>query len=637
MRYLSANIREVCEEDKCESDCVRSSVEVGTHNILPYPIVTGSGFTNYDFDPFTYVKKVDEMLHDESRSITTVDSCNNYSGECQTAYDLMGGRIWKNKQLLSPQVEKHQCLTIDVVGNVNATGSPAKQLDQNSCGMIIGGDDKKTIQVLFDESSTKCMTAEGCQFNASQLTSLLFNSHKTFNELLPYKSVYITQYDDTCVNVKVDDSNSYSLSGENLSFCNAASAQTNSPKLINSISEEIMVDTKAIPSLLISNGECRIHGNVHVDNLEKNSLELHFYYEEHSRDSPIDINHATGLEKVDLLGYDDSQYEDGELPESVLNSYGEDEVEEVEIEYVDYGSDYREAESFEAESEFNSQSDLAVGTIEYKPEGRILSTCDVNRFWATEGSQSKCFQKHSTIKDYSKAIYGEGEVGGDILRDSGKVLDVNMASEAHTREEKRFISSNLPTDVGVVSGNAIQPSSSRMKSSGWEKLPKHKEFSGYASVSIIYSLPSHASKWCNSERIFQDRLWYHDEPKHPRERSPAISSSQRNRLKDMDSRIRMKPDEYYEPNYSERFQEEYCGYGRGSKPDGIRDDQRGKNNMYEVLHHEGHLESNDNMSCLHYDSGISAHNQRQKSLGLQPRQSLRSFDRSIDSQNVDSP
>ncbi|KAK8926257.1 hypothetical protein KSP39_PZI018776 [Platanthera zijinensis] len=234
VRYLSAKIPEVCEEDKCESDCVRSSVE-----------------------------------------------------------------------LLSPHVEKHQCLPIDVAGNVNATGSPAEQLDQNSRGMIIGGDGKKIIQVLFDESSSKSMTAEGCQFNASQLTSLLFNSLETSNEPLPSKS------DDTCANVKVDDSNSYSLSGENSSLCNAASPQTNSPKLINSVSEEIMVDTKAIPSLLISHGECRIPGNVHVDNSEKNSFELHLDYEEHSSDSTIDIDHGTGLEKVDLLGDDDSQYEDG--------------------------------------------------------------------------------------------------------------------------------------------------------------------------------------------------------------------------------------------------------------------------------------------------------------------------------------
>ncbi|KAK8946635.1 hypothetical protein KSP39_PZI007427 [Platanthera zijinensis] len=119
--------------------------------------------------------------------------------------------------------------------------------------------------------------------------------------------------DYTCANVKVDDSNSYSLSGENLSLCNAASPQTNSTKLINSVLEEIMVDTKAIPSLLISYGEYKIPGNVHVDNSEKNSLELHFDYEEHSSDSTIDIDHATGLEKVDLLGDDDSQYEDGEL------------------------------------------------------------------------------------------------------------------------------------------------------------------------------------------------------------------------------------------------------------------------------------------------------------------------------------
>ncbi|KAK8931164.1 hypothetical protein KSP39_PZI016207 [Platanthera zijinensis] len=409
-RYLSTKIPEVCEEDKCESDCVRSCVEVRTHNILRYPIVTGSGFTNYDFDPFTEVKKVNKMLHDESRSIIIIDSCNNYSGECQTAYDIMGGRIWKNDQLLSPHVEKHQCLHIDVVGNVNATGSLAEQLDQNSRGMIIGGDGKKTIPVLFDESSSKSMTAEGCQFNASQLASLLFNSHETSNELLPSKSVCITQYDDTCANMKVDDNNPYTLSGEILSLCNATSPLTNSTKLINSVSEEIMVDTKAIPSLLISHGECRIPENVHVDNSEKNLLELHFDYEEHSSDSTIDIDHATGLEK--------------------------------------------------------------------------------------------------------------------------------------------------------------------------------------------------------------DRLWEHDEPRHQRERSPARSFSQRNRLEDMDSRIRMKPDEYYEPNYFERFQDEYCGYGRGSKHDGSHDDQRGKNNRYEVLHPEGHLESNDNMSCLHYDDDISDRNLRQLHQGF---------------------
>ncbi|KAK8955519.1 hypothetical protein KSP40_PGU002346 [Platanthera guangdongensis] len=54
-----------------------------------------------------------------------------------------------------------------------------------------------------------------------------------------------------------------------------------------------MVDTKAIPSLLISHGECRIPRNVHVDNSEKSSLELHFDYEEHSSDDsfvPSSIN-----------------------------------------------------------------------------------------------------------------------------------------------------------------------------------------------------------------------------------------------------------------------------------------------------------------------------------------------------------
>lgn len=122
-----------------------------------------------------------------------------------------------------------------------------------------------------------------------------------------------------------------------------------------------------------------------------------------------------------------------------------------------------------------------------------------------------------------------------------------------------------------------------------------EDFSGYASVSRNHSSPPHASKWFNSERIFQDHLWKH-EPKRPRERSPpARIFSPRNVLEDADSRLRMKPDEHYEANYAERFQE-YFGYGGGSKHDVSRDGQRGKNNRYEVPHPGGHLESIGNIS-----------------------------------------
>ncbi|KAK8945309.1 hypothetical protein KSP40_PGU001455 [Platanthera guangdongensis] len=108
---------------------------------------------------------------------------------------------------------------------------------------------------------------------------------------------------------------------------------------------------------------------------QKNLLGLHFVYEEHSSDSPIDIDDATELENVDLLGDDDSQYEDGELRESVLNSCGEDEVEEVETEHVDYGSDCREAESFEAESEFCSQSVLAYEACDQCLVSELVMRC----------------------------------------------------------------------------------------------------------------------------------------------------------------------------------------------------------------------------------------------------------------------
>ncbi|KAH0456898.1 hypothetical protein IEQ34_014805 [Dendrobium chrysotoxum] len=479
-KVLSTKVVDVPDKDKYETDNVNFSVEVDTHNTLPSLISAGNatlGLTMNASNPFSEDKNVNEMFLGDSLSIATLDSCNDHSGECHPAY------LGKSNQLRSPCSEKHQSVLADVV-SINSQKSPSGQLDQSTSEIIIHGDEKIS-QVSLDGSSSKSMTTYGVladetayidEFGKAYANSNQSIVHFNFrgisdNEhLLLSRNTCINQYKESSADLKVDECKSSILSDECLNASTAVPVHT-SPKFPNSISEGSMLERNDIPladDILISHEEYRTPVDGHVRRSVKDSLE-HFDSDHFSDPCPVDTDHAIGLEKFEFLGEDDSQYEDGELRESVLNSWGEDGVEELETEHVDYGSDCREADFFEADSDFCSQSDLVVVTTECKHEGKLVSTCsDGDRLRVTEDDlQPKCFQKHSFIKDASNVSYGEGDA-----RENLEVID---ASELPTRDENRLLKSNIPTDRSDDPGKSSQPDSSRMKSSGWDKLPRTED------------------------------------------------------------------------------------------------------------------------------------------------------------------
>lgn len=82
------------------------------------------------------------------------------------------------------------------------------------------------------------------------------------------------------------------------------------------------------------------------------ALENHLQKECRADASQNDPDQEPGMEKVEFLGDDDSQYEDGEFRESLANCWLDD-GEEGETEHVDYGTD-RDTDICDAVSDFSS-------------------------------------------------------------------------------------------------------------------------------------------------------------------------------------------------------------------------------------------------------------------------------------------
>ncbi|XP_020581223.1 uncharacterized protein LOC110025227 [Phalaenopsis equestris] len=453
-------------DEKYKTDNVNLSVEMYSHNALP---------SLNAFDPFAEDKNVNEMLHDDNIAIDTVGCSNDHSGEYHPLY------VGEGNLLRSPHSEKHQSISADVTLSITVQKSPAGQLDQSTSGVIIQ-EDEKTLQVSLDGCSSKTMTTYGCladetactdEFgkaypHLNQSTASFDSKGTSYNEQLPSINACNNKYKVSSTDLKVDDCKSYIFSAESLTASTVASLHT-SPKLTNSISEGFFMEKDEIPladNTLILNEESETVADGHVQRSVKDSLE-HFDSEHYSDACPFDTDHATGLEKIDPLGDDCSQYEDGELRESLLNSW-EPGVEEAETEHVDYGSDCREVDFFEAESDFCSPSELAVETIEPQHEGKLVSTfSDGSRMRVSEDdSQSKCFQKHFLTKDASNVNYVE--------ESAMKIMDVSVVSEVLARDENRLLTSNVPTVSSDVPGKSIKQDSSRPKSSGWDKLPQRE-------------------------------------------------------------------------------------------------------------------------------------------------------------------
>lgn len=195
--------------------------------------------------------------------------------------------------------------------------------------------------------------------------------------------------------------------------------------------------------------------------------------------SLADMGEANGVEKVDLLGDDDSQFEDGEFRESVLQSWGEDGAEEGESEHLDYGSDNKENVAVEAVSGFPYSVSFSGESMTCKNRDAPVVAHDgatpvMNSVFAVSEPPLKCSSKSTSLDA------GDGKRSFvDVDR---KDCTDHFAVNNWRRKQRSGSYSSVPGSHGEnmiehsgfqeKGDNDREPSASvRIKASGWDKLP----------------------------------------------------------------------------------------------------------------------------------------------------------------------
>ncbi|KAG0452966.1 hypothetical protein HPP92_025630 [Vanilla planifolia] len=403
-----------------------------------------------------------------------------------------------------PVISGHAAVVSTINGNEpiittdDTQQSVACQLDKDPCGMKVLGVHENTIGLPKIKNSSRSMLHEGClpdgtvcsiEVNALTCQSTIVAKTEgnslgnTYVEQLPHSIACVTNHDKN----SMDDSNTGCLSSDS----SLGSEKATSPIMFCSKystldSEGIMQGTNGIPPVddtLSSLDLCRTSTDCHLnspgkdDNYLKCSGQISFEEEfgsgSHPNATPIDADHNTGMEMVEFLGDDDSQYEDGELRESILNIWGEDGAEEVEADHVDYESDGRQTDFNVDECAFKSQTDFAFGVEESKQEGMMAySHSDENRLLvAGDDSQSKHFQTYYSKQDASNASCWKEDFTIDILKLSKDTVNIGDGIEMDTRGQKRLLAPDGADDVGESPGKSSQQACHRLKSSGWDKMP----------------------------------------------------------------------------------------------------------------------------------------------------------------------
>lgn len=221
----------------------------------------------------------------------------------------------------------------------------------------------------------------------------------------------------------------------------------------------------------------------------ENALDDHFdcdYYSDASQNEQ-----AIEMEKVEQLGDDESQYEDGEFRESFVHSWEMDGCDEGEAEHVDYGSDNREIDGFEAASDYPASNISShIGSFECKNEGQL------------EDSHAEEDHNVNGVKaeprDFSSSVASVSDIGTTNKRSASFMKKAPGISHSRRKyvckkwekSTKNARESGAPTDKVVEDMELVaegdgtreqnRSASLRLKSSGWDRLPGGHRSSGDA-------------------------------------------------------------------------------------------------------------------------------------------------------------
>nr|XP_023914124.1 uncharacterized protein LOC112025676 isoform X2 [Quercus suber] len=173
-----------------------------------------------------------------------------------------------------------------------------------------------------------------------------------------------------------------------------------------------------------------------------------------------DDGHLAGIEKTSELDMDyDSQYEDGEVRESISHTWEDYDGEDVEVEHVDYGSDNTNSLSCEGDQ-------VMKNTLEssFQPHPSVSLLTEVTK--AVSG-------KESTVK--TTIPYLRGQFAG---KDASNVVGTSDSMDNNPGVSTSKVTRIDETDArGDDTRKAIQSASINFKVSAWEQSECHKNFS----------------------------------------------------------------------------------------------------------------------------------------------------------------
>ncbi|XP_010919097.1 uncharacterized protein [Elaeis guineensis] len=463
--------------------CFGSEVEAETsssHLVSSVNVSCGCATPPSELHP-----KVDLLINEptleEDRNPASLAYFANFSADrC-----LTDARMGQPTQISSSQGEKHGCFHHDSQsGNtdqcLNVSSPAEKASDGNICANVINAGDLPSELVSPDcIGETECDHAD--KGSEAEINPCLSNSHpqqgSSNHDEFSSIGTAAGEYETTAAELTMDNDKVPVDSDVDL----GATITDKSDHIISNTSDgnsagavAAVIDASPLDCPVSSHEASKNHMDGFVNGPAEAALGDHFDCYNESYAPQNDADRAVGMEKVDLED-DDSQYEDGELRESLLNTWGEDGAEEGESEHVDYGSDNGENDMFEAASSF-PPTPLQLDHMARKNGGLPNGSHDGT--WAgkndAQHAASQPLLKCLSEADVRNVGFGKqiiGSIANKVQRSyskkpGGDARDAPEFGLGHDRVigYSKFLKEG--DDAKEFSHSA------RMKSSGWDQLPE---------------------------------------------------------------------------------------------------------------------------------------------------------------------
>ncbi|CAL9101004.1 unnamed protein product [Musa acuminata var. zebrina] len=437
---------ESIDKAKADADTGLMSETETSFCLLPCSGNTSSDFHNDAHNPhLNLVQSIRKPISDEKPNIVasnTESSSDDHS--------VANAEVEQLIHISISQIDDHRVLNTDLESGDQSSVLAEKASDVlfdanaisnmvETCrsGEIVHCDDIDVTNGLHAEGSSREVDGSPCLLNGHHQSSL----GSFYPDVLCSIITCVGKYEQSTTELKVDNDK-----------CVGSVAPI-------SVSADMTV--KEIDVSLVDNAmNTQEAGKSYMDSCVDYSGEVAFNDHIHNYDSDashLDACQANGMEKVDLLVDEDSQFEDGEFRESVLQSWGEDGAEERESAHLDYGSDNRENAVLEAVSCFPDSLPSSIENMMGKSRDVSVAIHDgaaniMNSLFVVSQPSLKCLSKSSSLDS------GDGKkTSTDIgSKDCTGHLTVKMIGQGGFQDGEN---------------NRWPPASVRMKYSGWDQLP----------------------------------------------------------------------------------------------------------------------------------------------------------------------